>query len=66
VLFLPAPAGAGVREVVLALVLSTVLNSGETLAVVLASRAILILSDLSCAAIAVLTRPQRGWMSHWG
>jgi uncharacterized membrane protein YbhN (UPF0104 family) len=66
VLFLPTPAGAGVREVVLALVLSTVLNSGEVLAVVLASRAILILSDLGCAAIAVLTRPQRGGKSHAG
>jgi uncharacterized membrane protein YbhN (UPF0104 family) len=66
VLFLPAPAGAGVREVVLALVLSTALNSGEALAVVLASRAILIFCDLGCAAIAVLTGPQRGWRSRVG
>jgi uncharacterized membrane protein YbhN (UPF0104 family) len=65
-LFIPAPAGAGVREVVLVLVLSTALNSGEALAVVLASRAILIACDLGCAAIAVLTGPQRGWKSRVG
>ena len=41
VLFVPAPAGAGIREVVLVLVLSTILSTGQALAVVLASRAIL-------------------------
>jgi hypothetical protein len=61
VLFLPAPAGAGVREVVLILVLSSALNRGEALAVVLASRAILTLCDLGCAAIALAAH--RRWKS---
>jgi uncharacterized membrane protein YbhN (UPF0104 family) len=65
-LFIPVPAGAGIREVVLALVLSTALSSGEALAVVLASRGILILCDLSCAALALLTGRQRGWKPRLG
>ncbi|MEP7019610.1 MAG: lysylphosphatidylglycerol synthase domain-containing protein [Pseudonocardiales bacterium] len=55
VLFVPAPAGAGVRDAVLALVLSSTLNSGQALAVVVASRAILILADVLLAAAAALT-----------
>jgi hypothetical protein len=50
VLFVPAPAGAGIREVILLLVLSTALRPGPALAVVLASRAVLIVCDLVLAA----------------
>ncbi|MEP6598565.1 MAG: lysylphosphatidylglycerol synthase domain-containing protein [Actinomycetota bacterium] len=53
VLFIPAPAGAGIRDVLLSLVLSGVLTSGEALAVVVASRVILIVADLTLAAAAV-------------
>jgi glycosyltransferase 2 family protein len=56
VLFVPAPAGAGVRDVVLALVLGTMLTSGQALAVVLASRVILIVCDLVLAALAAGAR----------
>jgi glycosyltransferase 2 family protein len=49
VLFVPAPAGAGIREVILLLVLGTALKSGQALAVVLASRAVLIVCDLALA-----------------
>lgn len=51
VLFVPAPAGGGVREVVLVLVLGSVLASGQALAVVLASRALLVVVDVFLAAI---------------
>jgi hypothetical protein len=46
VLFLPAPAGAGLREVVLGYVLVSIMTSGQAVAVVVASRVILILVDL--------------------
>jgi uncharacterized membrane protein YbhN (UPF0104 family) len=52
VLFLPAPAGAGMREVVLGFVLATVLHPGQAVAVVIASRVILLLGDLVLAAVA--------------
>jgi uncharacterized membrane protein YbhN (UPF0104 family) len=51
VLFLPVPAGAGVRDVILALVLSTVLQPGQALAVVVAARLITIVCDLVLALI---------------
>lgn len=56
VLFIPAPAGAGVRDVVLALVLSATLTTGQALAVVVASRAILIVVDLALAGLAAAAR----------
>lgn len=56
VLFIPAPAGAGIRELVLTLVLRAVLTSGQALAVVVASRVILIAADLALAAAAALAR----------
>lgn len=59
VLFIPAPAGAGVRDVVLALVLSAVLGSGQPLAVVVASRVILIACDVTLAGAADL-------VGRWG
>ena len=55
VLFIPAPAGAGVRDVVLTLVLRATLSGGQALAVVVASRALLIVADLALAAIAATT-----------
>lgn len=56
VLFIPAPAGAGLREVVLVLVLRSVLTPGQALAVVVGSRALLILSDLLLAGLAGASR----------
>lgn len=52
VLFIPAPAGAGIRDVVLALVLRTILPPGQALAVVIASRVLLVICDLVLAAMA--------------
>jgi glycosyltransferase 2 family protein len=49
VLFIPAPAGAGMREVVLGYVLVAVITSGQAVAVVVASRVIIILVDLILA-----------------
>jgi hypothetical protein len=59
VLFIPAPAGAGVRDVILTLVLRATLSGGQALAVVVASRALLILADLVLAAIAATTLKSR-------
>ena len=50
VLFIPAPAGAGIREVVLALTLSSVMPAGRAVAIVLASRIVSTVSDLLAAA----------------
>ena len=49
VLFVPAPAGAGVRDGVLAFVLTSSLTSGQALAVVVTSRALLVTTDLLLA-----------------
>jgi len=54
VLFIPAPAGAGVRDVVLKLVLGAILLPGPALAVVLTSRVILIACDIVLAGSATL------------
>jgi hypothetical protein len=56
VLFLPAPAGAGMREVVLGYVLAAVLTGGQVVAVVIASRVLLILVDLLLAAAAATSK----------
>jgi uncharacterized membrane protein YbhN (UPF0104 family) len=56
VLFVPAPAGAGIRDVVLALVLTRIMTSGQALAVVVSSRAVLIACDVLLACMAVLAR----------
>jgi len=53
-LFIPAPAGAGVREVVLALVLSSSLTYPQALTVAVASRVTLIGCDLALAAFSTL------------
>ena len=55
VLFIPAPAGAGVRDVILTLVLRATLSGGQALAVVVASRALLIVADVALAAVATAT-----------
>jgi uncharacterized membrane protein YbhN (UPF0104 family) len=55
VLFIPAPAGAGIRDIVLKLVLAVILTtSGQALAVVVASRVLFILADLILAAVATV------------
>jgi uncharacterized membrane protein YbhN (UPF0104 family) len=54
ILFIPAPAGAGVRDVVLALVLTTVLTPGQALAVVVASRAVSVACDLTLAGLSAI------------
>jgi glycosyltransferase 2 family protein len=59
VLFLPAPAGAGLREIVLGYVLVAVLTSGQVVAVVVASRVILLLADLLMAGLLAISSPRR-------
>jgi len=54
VLFIPAPAGAGIRDVVLQLALLATLTSGQALAVVVASRSILVIADVLLAGLAAL------------
>jgi uncharacterized membrane protein YbhN (UPF0104 family) len=51
VLFIPAPAGAGVRDIILTLVLTTIMSTGQALAVVVASRVILIVCDVLLAGL---------------
>ena len=51
VLFVPAPAGAGVRDVVLILILRSIMTSGQALAVAVGSRAILVVCDLLLAGL---------------
>lgn len=50
ILFIPSPAGAGLREVVLVFVLSAVMTAGQAVAVAVASRVVLILVDAVLAA----------------
>ena len=59
VLLIPVPAGAGLREVVLLLVLRSILGPGQALAVVVASRALLIVADLLLAALVGAPRAVR-------
>jgi uncharacterized membrane protein YbhN (UPF0104 family) len=63
VLFIPAPAGAGIRDVVLALVLQTILSPGQALAVVVASRVILVVCDVGLAGL-VATLGRRPLLGH--
>lgn len=64
-LFVPAPAGAGVREAVLGLALSGAVagsgsfNSGSVIAVVVLSRVLLAVLDFVCAGVAVLIHARR-------
>jgi glycosyltransferase 2 family protein len=60
VLFLPAPAGAGIREIVLVLVFASVLAPAEALAIALVSRIMLTVLDFVLAGAAwQLNRPAR-------
>lgn len=52
ILFIPAPAGAGIRDVVLGLVLGSILAAGPALAVVLACRVTAVFCDLLAAGLA--------------
>lgn len=54
VLFIPSPAGAGIREVALGFILGAVLGSGAVVVVVVASRVLLILVDAVLAGAAAL------------
>jgi glycosyltransferase 2 family protein len=56
VLFIPAPAGAGLREVILVLVLRSALTPGQALAVAVGSRVLLIVADLLLAGLAGAAR----------
>lgn len=59
VLFLPAPAGAGMREIVLGYVLLAALTSGQVVAVVVASRVIILFADLLMAGLVSLPVGQK-------
>jgi hypothetical protein len=63
-LFVVAPAGAGVREVALVAALAPVLDRPAALAVAVLSRVLMTLGDLVWAAAASGLRPRNG--SHWG
>ena len=58
-LAIPVPAGAGVRELVLVLSLSPVLDVGGATLVALLSRALLTVTDLATAAAATVGRSRR-------
>jgi len=61
--FIPAPAGAGVRDAVLVLTLTPSVGSSNALAAALISRVLLVAADLILAAIAAVTPsglPERG------
>ena len=59
--FLPAPAGAGVREAVLMLTLSPFIGREAALAIAITSRALLVLVDVALAAIAAARSTARGF-----
>jgi uncharacterized membrane protein YbhN (UPF0104 family) len=59
VIAIPVPAGAGIRELVLGYALVAVLTSGQVVAVVVASRVILILGDVLLALLAAVGRRHR-------
>lgn len=60
VLFIPAPAGVGVRDAVLVIVLAPVLDSTAAFAVALASRVVLLLADVLQAGVWAWTRSSSG------
>jgi len=60
ILFIPAPAGAGIRDVILLLVLGSAVGSSEALAIVVASRAVLIGCDLLIAGLAAVAVRRSG------
>ncbi|MBO0729929.1 MAG: flippase-like domain-containing protein [Acidimicrobiaceae bacterium] len=60
VLFIPAPAGAGIRDVALVFMLTTILSSGQALAIVVASRVLLTACDILLAAGSALVLRRAG------
>ena len=58
-IFVPAPAGAGVRDAVLVATLAPLLGAPEALSVALASRVLLLLADVVLAGIGAALRPGR-------
>jgi uncharacterized membrane protein YbhN (UPF0104 family) len=59
-LFVVAPAGAGVRELALVAALAPVLASPAALAVAVLSRVLMTLGDLVWAGVAAAVRPRNG------
>jgi hypothetical protein len=59
ILAIPVPAGVGIRDSILGLVLAVNLSAGQAIAVVVASRVILVVADLVLAGAAVALRPPR-------
>ncbi|MCW2524312.1 MAG: hypothetical protein JWO63_2647 [Frankiales bacterium] len=59
-IFIPAPAGAGVREAVLVAALSPQLGSSDALAVALASRVLLVAADVFLAVASALLARKSG------
>lgn len=55
--FVPAPAGAGIREAVLVATLAPQIGAAPALAVALASRVLLVLADVVLACLGVVIRP---------
>ena len=60
VIFIPAPAGAGIRDVALVATLSSGLGATDALAAALTSRVLLVLADLALAGLGAGIRPKRG------
>lgn len=54
--FLPAPAGAGVRDTILVLTLAPITGSSQALTIALASRLLLLLADVLLAAAGAIAR----------
>jgi len=64
VLFIPAPAGAGIRDIALGIVLGTVITSSGAVTVALVSRVMVALADfLLAGAFTGLTRARRAQIS---
>jgi hypothetical protein len=58
-IFIPAPAGAGVREAVLVATFAPQIGTPEALAVALASRVLLLLADVALAGVGAAVRSGR-------
>ena len=56
--FVPAPAGAGVRDSVIVLTLAPIVGTSPALTIALASRLLLLVADVGLAALGVLGRRQ--------
>jgi hypothetical protein len=65
-LFIPAPAGAGVRDAVLVATFAPQIGTSEALVVALASRVLLLLADVVLAAVGAAVRPGTRGTSRGG